>query len=483
MKTNSSIKNGSHVAIRIGVLLIVACIAATIPTQVLARPDHHGPDDRDHDSGDSPQIEPKAGTWKTWVISSGKAFRVPPPPGHHDTRDELKALKVLISHNDAQVQQQIEFWDAGSPAYRWIDLINARLLAGTPTTAYAHRVYTYVAQAMYDATVATWESKYFYNRPRPSLSDNDVPTALPVPDSPSYPSEHAAAAQAAASVLAYFLPAEAQSFQTMAEQAALSRVQAGLQYPSDASAGLDLGRKVAEKVIAKAKADGSDAVWTGTVPVGPCKWIGSNPGNVTAANWNPILLTSPGEFRPAAPPACDSADVLAQVATVKNFPRTFVTTYKAFYWQSPEGLNVWPYRYADKWMFENKLDKNPPRAARVYALVASVLFDAFIASQDGKFTYWYIRPSQLDPSIIPLFAVPNFPSYPSNHSTFSAARSEVLAYLFPDQADFIRAVGKEAGDSRIWAGIHFPMDNTAGVTLGKSVAQVFISWAQADGSQ
>jgi membrane-associated phospholipid phosphatase len=175
--------------------------------------------------------------------------------------------------------------------------------------------------------------------------------------------------------------------------------------------------------------------------------------------------------------------VQAQAAFVRDFPRTFVTTYKAFYWQSPEGLNTWPYRYLDKWMFEDKSDKNPPRVARAYALVASVLFDAFIASQDGKFTYWYIRPPQLEPAIKPLFAVPNFPSYPSNHSTFSAARSEVLAYLFPEHADFIRAIGKEAGDSRIWAGIHFPMDNTSGVQLGRSVAQVFIAWAQTDGSQ
>ena len=93
------------------------------------------------------------------------------------------------------------------------------------------------------------------------------------------------------------------------------------------------------------------------------------------------------------------------------------------------------------------------------------------------------RPSQLDRSIVPLFAVPNFPSYPSNHSTFSAERAEILAYLFPDRADFIRAVGKEAGDSRIWAGIHFEMDNVAGVKLGKSVAGVFINWAENDGSK
>jgi len=429
------------------------------------------------------QIEPNAGKWQTWVISSGKDNRVPPPPGPSETRAELRSLADLISRNDVQTMQQIAFWDAGAPAYRWIDLINARVLAGIATTPYPHRVYTYVALAMYDATIATWESKYFYNRSRPTELNHKLPTALPVPNSPSYPSEHAAAAQAAAAVLAYFLPAEAQSFQSMAEQAGWSRVQAGLQYPSDYYAGLALGRMVAEQVIAKSKADGSDAVWAGSVPTGPCKWIGTNPGNVTAANWKPFLLNSPSQFRPVAPPACDSPEVLAETAAVRNFPRTFVTNYKAFYWQSPEGLQTWPYRHADKWIFEDRLDQNPPRAARAYALIAAVLFDAFIASQDGKFTYWYIRPHQLDPAIVPLFPVPPFPSYPSNHSTFSAARSEILAYLFPAHADFIRAVGKEAGDSRIWAGIHYQMDNVAGVQLGRSVAQLFVSWAQSDGSQ
>jgi len=428
-------------------------------------------------------IEPNAGGWRTWVISSGRDYRVPPPPGPAETQAELRALAALISHNDVQAQQQIAFWDAGAPAYRWMDLLNARTLAGIPTATNGRTgVYTYVALAMYDATIAAWESKYAYNRMRPSERDHKLAVALPVPNSPSYPSEHAAAAQAAASVLAYFLPGEAQAFQTMAEQAGWSRVLAGLQYPSDYYAGLALGQKVAQQVIAKAKADGSDAIWTGSVPMGPCKWVGTNPGNVTGANFVPLLLTSPSEFRSPAPPACDSPQVLAETAVVRNFPRTFVTNYKAYYWQSPEGLQVWPYRYADKWMFEDGLDRNPPRATRVYALIGAVQFDAFIASQDGKFTYWYLRPHQNDPAIVPLFPVPNFPSYPSNHSTFSTAKSEMLAYLFPAHADFIREIGKEAGDSRIWAGIHYPMDNAAGVQLGRSVAQVFIEWAQNDGS-
>ena len=436
-----------------------------------------------HSARANSPVEPDAGNWRTWVISSGRDYRVPPPPSPSETQAELRSLAELVGQNDEEARRQIAYWDAGAPAYRWMELINNRLLAGTPTTAFPHRVQAYVALAMYDATVATWESKYFYNRRRPSEMGHRVQAALPVPNSPSYPSEHAAAAQAAAAVLAHFLPAEAQTFQTMAEQAGLSRVRAGLQYPSDHEAGLDLGRRVAERVIAKAKADGSDAPWTGTVPTGPCKWKGTNPGNVTAANWTPLLLDSPGQFRPAAPPPCDSPEVQAEAAAVRNFPRTFATNAKAFYWQAPEGLHQWPFRYADKFIAEDRLDLNPPRVARIYALVAAVQFDAFIASQDGKFAYWYLRPHQLDPAISPLFAVPNFPSYPSNHATFSAARAEVLAYLFPSRAAFVRAVGREAGDSRIWAGIHFEMDNQAGKQLGKSVAEVFISRAQSDGSQ
>jgi membrane-associated phospholipid phosphatase len=432
------------------------------------------------------QIEPTAGQWKTWIISSGRDYRVPPPPSPSETQAELRALSDLISHSDQGTAAQIAYWDAGAPAYRWIDLISNRLLAGTPTTAFAHRVYAYVAMAMYDATIAAWESKYYYNRPRPSDMDHKLSTAVDVPESPSYPSEHAAAAQAAASVLAALLPAEAQSFQAMADQAGWSRVLAGVQFPSDYYAGAELGRRVAERVIAKANADGSDAVWSGTIPGGPCNWKGTNPVNATAANWKPLLLTSPNQFRPPMPPACDSQQVKDETLFVHNFPRgtaAFGTNYKAFYWQSPEGLNTWIYRYLDKWLFEDRLDKNPPRAARAYALVSAVQFDAFIASQDGKYAYWYIRPSQLDSGILPLFPVPSHPSYPSNHSTFSMARSAVLAYLFPTHADFIRAAGKEAGDSRIWGGIHYPMDNIAGSNLGKAVAGVFINWAENDGSQ
>jgi len=432
-------------------------------------------------------MEPGAGAWKTWVISSGREFRAAAPPDVAVTRAELTWIRdVALTTTNTNILNSVTFWSAGAPSYRWIELLNNRSTRGAPLTAFPVRPYVYLAQAMYDATIAVWESKYTYNRARPIEVDPTLKTRLPTPRSPSYPSEHAATAAAAAAVLAYFFPAEATDFQRAAEEAGKSQVYAGLNFWSDYTAGLELGRQVANRVIERARADGSDAVWTGTVPTGKCMWIGTNPGNVTGPTWRPLLLASASEFRPPPPPACDSPTMELQLAEVSNSPRTvaaFTTNAKALYWQSPSGLNSWPFEYASKWMFEDRLDQNPPRAARAYALIASAFYDAFIASQDGKFAYWYIRPHQLDPSIVPLIPVPNFPSYPSNHSSFSAARSEVIAYLFPAHAEEVRGIALEAAESRIWAGIHFAIDRDSGLLLGKSVAAKFIAWARADGSQ
>ena len=435
-------------------------------------------------------VEPKAGTWKTWAISSGKDFRVPPPPDAGATLAELAALKAFSQEQDPRIDEQVRFWNAGPPSYRWVDVVTSRLLdvTQTPIGAFPNRAYLYVALAIYDATIAAWDSKYAFNRKRPSELDPGIKPRVDVPRSPSYPSDYAATAFAAADVLAYLNPSEAASFRALAEEAARSRLYAGVEFLSDYNAGMELGHRVAERVIALAKADGSDVVWAGSVPAGPCKWTGTNPGNVTMPGWKPMLLASVSEFRPAAPPACDSAEGQAEMRIVSNYPRAlttanFSTNAKAFFWQSPSGTFPWAYPYLNRWILEDGLAANPPRAARAYALLGVTSYDGFLASQDGKFTYWYLRPAQLDPTLTPLFPAPNFPSYPSNHATLSSARAELLAYLFPTHAEEIRAVGKEAGDSRVWAGIHYQMDLDSGRELGTKVARKVIAWASSDGSQ
>ena len=40
-------------------------------------------------------LEPNAGKWKTWIIPSGSAYRVPAPPGAAETRAELQMMNAM----------------------------------------------------------------------------------------------------------------------------------------------------------------------------------------------------------------------------------------------------------------------------------------------------------------------------------------------------------------------------------------------------
>jgi hypothetical protein len=47
----------------------------------------------------------------------------------------------------------------------------------------------------------------------------------------------------------------------------------------------------------------------------------------------------------------------------------------------------------------------------------------------------------------------------------------VLANAFPLDHDRLLALGKEAAEARIWAGIHYRFDIDAGQELGRKVAE------------
>src|SRR3984893_9143240 len=200
-----------------------------------------------HAAGD--QVEPKTGIWKTWVISSAREFRVAAPPNNAGTAAEILELKALTGKRDAAARDLIAYWNVGPPSYRWHDIALSEVMRNGLPWNYAMRDFALTHVAIYDAMIAAWDAKYAYNRKRPSEVDPDLTTELPVPLSPSYPAEHAVAAGAAAAVLSYLFPDRAAYFADRAEAAGRSQLLAALQYPSDISAGLELGRQVAARVI------------------------------------------------------------------------------------------------------------------------------------------------------------------------------------------------------------------------------------------
>jgi PAP2 superfamily len=157
----------------------------------------------------SAQMEPNAGKWKTWVLTSGDQLRLPPPPDEAATRAEIAQLKDITKQRDAGTLERIIWWNAGPPGYRWTSIA----IPPSQANATLHsRIMALLSVAIYDATIAAWDSKYAYNRPRPTAFDPSLTAALPNPQSPSYPSEHAVVAGAASTVLAYLFPDKADDF-------------------------------------------------------------------------------------------------------------------------------------------------------------------------------------------------------------------------------------------------------------------------------
>lgn len=429
-------------------------------------------------------ITPQAGTWKPWLLSSGDQFRPPPPPDAAATASEIEQLKSMASQRDA-ARDRIAYWEAGAAPHRWDDLFvrYANVTNFLPGQLQA-RALTLLNLAMYDAMIATWDAKYAYNRPRPTGVDSSLTAAVPVANSPSYPSEHAAAAGAAATLLAHLYPADAQKFMDMAEEAGKSRILAGVQFPSDVQAGMDLGRRVGALAIARSDVDDLNAVWDGQVPVGPGLWKGTNPPGVVERNWKPLLLASADALRPPPPPAPDSDQRAAEIAEVKNFARTprtsgVATAFQYGIYGQPATHFTPIYQIHDR-VLEYHLEHNAPWVARAYAAIGAGWLDAYIASQDSKFFYWEARPSMFDPAITTVFPNPNFPGYISNGAVLSGVVGPILAYLFPRDAAQFAQEAEQAAESRLWAGVHFRSDIEAGKQMGKAIAALVIDRMKGD---
>ncbi len=415
------------------------------------------------------QVEPDAGQWKTWFITSTKTYRLPPPPAHKDEMTQVLSAQRAL---DAAGIQKINYWNAGAPGYRWYNMVFKLWtsdISGNGALANA-----LIGTAIYDATIAAWDTKYAHNRPRPFAVDSDLRLYAPNPESPSYPCEHSVAAGVAATLISHFYPALADSVNRMAKQQMDSRIAAGVAFPSDTRAGFELGKEIAQREIEHTKDFITKKQFDGKIPNKPGLWTGKFAMLPTAGLNKTIVLDSASQFRPAPPP-----DFAKEMEELRNFKQTFHSRANAFnYASQPTGNDL-----LTKKIFEYNLHTNPPRAARVYAAVNVAYYDAFTACWDAKYTYWGIRPDQYDSTFVPLMPSPPFPGYPSGHAMMSGVIGELFPYFFPYDKDLFTKIANEGAESRFHAGIHFRSDNDAGLELGKKVAGKVIGKLKGDGAE
>ncbi len=408
----------------------------------------------------------EAANWNTWLLDNPQQITIAAPPTGVQSKSELQLIKKRMEKMDEKKWAAIRYWNAGAPSYRW-NQITPKLIDQKPEVML--RIPTaWINLAIYDATILAWKEKVKYKRKRPGVLDPSLKPVINAPLTYSYPCEHTVTAAAAAYVLAYFFPEKTDSILQLAHSASQSRIDAGVQFPSDAEAGWKLGEQVAKQIIEKAKLDGSDKVWDGKMNKDPTKWTGPFPMGISLATCTPIVLRSPDQFRPAPPP-----DFEKEMKELKDFKQTFKSRSLAFYWANNGGFDFWSDE-AGKKMFEYRMTDDAPAAARIYAVLHTAYRDAAIAIFDAKYTYWGIRPSQLDSTYNPLIATPPFPGYPSGHALGAGTSSAIMEYFFPADAKHFQQLAQDCADSRFYAGIHFKTDNETGLKMGKTIGKYIV---------
>ncbi|MFI4911984.1 MAG: vanadium-dependent haloperoxidase [Sedimentisphaeraceae bacterium JB056] len=278
-----------------------------------------------------------------------------------------------------------------------------------------------------------------------------------------------------------------------------------------------LGESVADIILAWRATDGwdaeSDYVYDDTIPG---NWRPSLPNydppiEPQWADLLPFGMSDVNLYMPPPPPALDSleyADAFNEVKYIGSSDdsvRTDDQNQITEFWNDFPGTTASP---AGKWniiaqVITDQFNLNLIDNARAFALVNIALADAGIIAWRSKYVYDLWRPIDAirladtdgnpetiaDPNWLPSWPSPAFPEYVSGHSTFSAAGAEMLASIVGTNDvnfsvsvgfgvlpgvyrsfDTIWAAAEEAGQSRIYGGIHFQFANIEGLNSGQDIS-------------
>ncbi len=244
-------------------------------------------------------------------------------------------------------------------------------------------------------------------------------------------------------------------------------------------------------------------------------------GNVT-----PFAMTSGDQFRPAAPQHILSQGFVEQAQQVIDIQANLTPEQKvmAEYWADGPRSELPPGHWTLFTVFVVERDHlDLDETVKLFFAVTNAIFDASIAVWEAKRHYDYCRPITAIRHLFRgktirawggpgkgtvemlgqnwrTFQVNNFPTppfaeYTSGHSGFSAAAAEVLklftnsdrfGYFYMQQKplaadptedvlginmrwDTFTEAALDAGESRLYGGIHFYEGNVAGLDLGRKV--------------
>ena len=425
------------------------------------------------------------------------------PTGQAAFVADLTGHRTTVTRVAEAIIGSAPFAPAHSPQFTQdvsITWINQALAAiqtdGTPPPK-ASRGLAMVSLAMFDAVMAIEKI--------PTYLVNVVPVGGLFPE--------VAAGAAAFQVLSSLYPAQATTLNQAFAQF-LAQAPDGLAK----TAAIAYGKSVGAAVLAARANDGATTAKPYTPVAAPGEWQPTPPANAAAllpqwADVAPFSMTSPSQFRPAGPPALTSqawADAFNEVKSVgsaTSITRTADQTQIAKFWADGAGTVTPPGHWnAIAAQVAASKGKTFEQNVRMFAMLNVALADAGITAWNTKYAFHNWRPitairnadtdnnaaTVIDPSWTPLLTTPPFPEYISGHSTFSSAAATVLSSLFGTAFGFTTdgvvdgatvqrsfasfvAAAAEAGQSRIYGGIHYQFSNVDGLAAGQALAQNVLS--------
>ena len=114
------------------------------------------------------------------------------------------------------------------------------------------------------------------------------------------------------------------------------------------------------------------------------------------------------------------------------------------------------------------------RDVRTFALVAIAVLAADGLAGLAKFAVGEHRPRGTHP----LVAIPHSNSFPSGHSATAFAAATVLTALVPRAAAVWLVLAAAIAYSRLYVGVHFPLDVAGGIAIGVVTALLLLAAAR-----
>jgi hypothetical protein len=275
-------------------------------------------------------------------------------------------------------------------------------------------------------------------------------------------------------------------------------------------AGIALGRRAAESILAARGNDGASAI----EQYRPSAKAGDYVPTVIPAvphwpNRTPWLLNSPSQFRASAPPALNSKlwakdlNEVKQLGSLNSTVRTQEQTNMAKFWEA----TLPPIYHGVVHSIAAQGGRSATQNARLFALVTQATDDALIAVFDGKYHYGLWRPitairnadndgnpdTLRDATWRPFIRTPMHPEYPCAHCVVASTVGSILKAemkgkampLLSTVSETANGVSRqwasvdefvqEVSNARIYDGVHYRTSTEAGNEMGIKIAAHAIS--------